>query len=186
MLVLFANCEWRHLFVTVPLKLASSFLHLKDLRRYRLAGRLTRVPALGRKNTERDPISTACAAVDPLPANLNSAEGLALAKTGDFDALIVNRMLPDGDGLPRKRECLGPFNAEPQQGVQAAAKKAENLSGTRVELVLDPLDIGGREQQRVHVPVNVWRTLRASSLPSGSPCRERLACSGFLCRTNPP
>ena len=29
----------------------------------------------------------------------NSTEGLALAKTGDFDALIIDRMLPDGDGL---------------------------------------------------------------------------------------
>ena len=29
----------------------------------------------------------------------NSTEGLAAAKTGDFDALIIDRMLPDGDGL---------------------------------------------------------------------------------------
>src|SRR5271157_4707837 len=29
----------------------------------------------------------------------NSTEGLALAKTRDFDALIIDRMLPDGDGL---------------------------------------------------------------------------------------
>ena len=29
----------------------------------------------------------------------NATEGLALAKTGDFDALIIDRMLPDGDGL---------------------------------------------------------------------------------------
>ena len=29
----------------------------------------------------------------------NCAEGLTLAKTGAFDALIVDRMLPDGDGL---------------------------------------------------------------------------------------
>ena len=29
----------------------------------------------------------------------NSTEGLALAKTEDFDALIIDRMLPDGDGL---------------------------------------------------------------------------------------
>ena len=29
----------------------------------------------------------------------NSTEGLALAKTGDFDALIIDRMLPGGDGL---------------------------------------------------------------------------------------
>ena len=32
-------------------------------------------------------------------ARANSTEGLALAKTGDFDALIIDRMLPDGDGL---------------------------------------------------------------------------------------
>ena len=29
----------------------------------------------------------------------NSTEGLALAKARDFDALIIDRMLPDGDGL---------------------------------------------------------------------------------------
>ena len=35
--------------------------------------------------------TTACAA--------NSTEGLTLAKTEDFDVLIIDRMLPDGDGL---------------------------------------------------------------------------------------
>jgi hypothetical protein len=55
---LYASSDWRHLFVNLSLTLTPAFLHLKDLRRNRLAGRLTRLqPASildkSGKNTDR-------------------------------------------------------------------------------------------------------------------------------------
>jgi hypothetical protein len=79
---LYASREWPHLFVSLPLTLSSAFLLLKDRQRNRLAGRLTRVqptPALdnARKNTERDAIAAACAALFRLRASVNSKLGVS-------------------------------------------------------------------------------------------------------------
>jgi hypothetical protein len=70
MLFLYANCEWRHLFVNLSLTLSSALLTQKDLQRNRLAGGLTRAeptPALDNcgETTERDAIAAACAAAVP-------------------------------------------------------------------------------------------------------------------------
>ena len=42
--ILYASCVWRHLCVNLSLTVSSAFLLLKDPRRNRLAGRLTRAP----------------------------------------------------------------------------------------------------------------------------------------------
>jgi hypothetical protein len=67
-----ARWVWRPLFVNLSLTLSSVFLILKDLRRNRLANRLTRLkpaPTLDKygKNTERDALAAVCAAALPAP-----------------------------------------------------------------------------------------------------------------------
>jgi len=72
---LYASSDWRHLFVNLSLTLTPAFLHLKDLRRKRLAGGLTRLqpaPILDKsgKNTEQG------ASPSPAPQLFRAALGI--------------------------------------------------------------------------------------------------------------
>jgi hypothetical protein len=69
--ILYAQCEWRHLFVNLSLTISSAFSLLKDLRRNRLSGRLMPLnpaptPDKYEEKTARDAIGTGCA--DGAPA----------------------------------------------------------------------------------------------------------------------
>jgi hypothetical protein len=84
---LYASAEWRHVFVNLFLTISPAFLHLKDLRRKRLAGELTRLqpaPILDKsgKNSERGASPSAA------PQPFRAARGINFCVRNIFNGFL--------------------------------------------------------------------------------------------------